>query len=218
MGRPPTIDRERLLATARRIFVQKGFAAATLADIARELRVTPAALLRHVSSKQELFELAMQRGERVVPDFILELRHVDASEDPRKVLRNLAERMIPFLRGRIEEGLGAYVHARSLAITIPRDADGSTPPARALALLENYFERAMAAKKIRTFPPRTAAFLFLGNLMSYVLLNFVFRVTPEPYPLGRYIDGLVDLWSEGAILPARRRSGGRRGQRPKVSR
>src|SRR6266550_4509004 len=43
MGRPPTINRERLLETARRVFAAKGFEAATLADIAAELHVRRAA-------------------------------------------------------------------------------------------------------------------------------------------------------------------------------
>ena len=67
MGRPPTIQRQQLLETARRIFAQKGFEAATLADIARELSVTPAALLRHASSKQALFAQSMKAA-RVAPE------------------------------------------------------------------------------------------------------------------------------------------------------
>src|ERR671935_1336696 len=96
MGRPPTITREQLLETARRVFAAKGFEAATLADIARELRVTPAAVLRHTRSKLELFRAAMHGRVTAPPDFILELANVDAATDPRMVLRGIAERFIPF--------------------------------------------------------------------------------------------------------------------------
>jgi AcrR family transcriptional regulator len=58
MGRPPTITREQLFDTARRVFSEKGFEATTLADIARELGVTPAAVLRPLRSKQALFATA----------------------------------------------------------------------------------------------------------------------------------------------------------------
>ena len=88
MGRPPTINRERLIDTARRVFAAKGFAATTLADIAGELKVTPAAILRHVDSKQALFGLAMQSGMLLdPPNCILELPLIDAKTDPRVVLR-----------------------------------------------------------------------------------------------------------------------------------
>jgi len=59
MGRPPRIGREQILDTARRIFAAQGFAATTLSDIAGRLGVTPAALLRHVGSKDALFHDAM---------------------------------------------------------------------------------------------------------------------------------------------------------------
>jgi len=85
MGRPPTIQRQQLLETARRIFAQKGFEAATLADIARELSVTPAALLRHAASKQALFAQSMRAARVAPPEFILELAATDAAADPRIV-------------------------------------------------------------------------------------------------------------------------------------
>ena len=88
MGRPPTISKDRLIDTARRVFAAKGFDATTLADIAGELGVTPAAILRHVDSKQALFGLAMKSGMLLdPPQCILELPKIDAKSDPRVVLR-----------------------------------------------------------------------------------------------------------------------------------
>src|SRR6476661_805170 len=99
MGRPATIRRPELLATARRVFAQKGFETATLADIARELNVTPAALLRHVESKQQLFFEAMQGGGIELPACIRELEALSGAEDPRDVLQHLATELVPFLAG-----------------------------------------------------------------------------------------------------------------------
>ena len=99
MGRPPTINRLELLATARRVFAEKGFDAATLADIAKELKVTPAAVLRHFPSKRALFETALHT-QTEPPPFILDIADVDASADPRVVLRQLAEQFIPFAQRR----------------------------------------------------------------------------------------------------------------------
>src|SRR5437868_1446667 len=82
MGRPPRIRRDELLETARAVFAVKGFEGTTLSDIASEMGVTPAALLRHVSSKQELFRLAMLRRVTAPPEFILALANVDASTNP----------------------------------------------------------------------------------------------------------------------------------------
>src|SRR3984893_4981033 len=110
MGRPPTIQRQQLLETARRFFAEKGFEAATLADIAGELKVTPAALLRHASTKQALFAQSMRAARVAPPEFILELARTDATADPRIVLRRLAGKAIPFLQKTIGENIAIYMH------------------------------------------------------------------------------------------------------------
>src|SRR5215510_10532209 len=100
MGRPPRLSRDQILATARRVFAAKGFAAATLADIAGELDVTPAALLRHVESKDALFAEAMRSGEAIeLPACIRDLAATPSDADPRRVLRRIAEEFIPFAEG-----------------------------------------------------------------------------------------------------------------------
>src|SRR5213594_2214482 len=97
MGRPPRISRDQLLETARGVFAVKGFEADTRADIASELRITPAAVLRHVDSKQELFRQAMRGRVTAPPDFILALGSVDARTEPRVVLRAIAQQFVPFV-------------------------------------------------------------------------------------------------------------------------
>src|SRR5688500_5357766 len=104
MGRPPIINRGELLETARKIFTQKGFDSSTLADIAGELGVTAAAVLRHFESKQALFNQAM-RPTVALPQVILDLQTVDASTDPRIVLRRLAEEWIPFAEETIAQNM-----------------------------------------------------------------------------------------------------------------
>src|ERR671919_676550 len=96
MGRPPRLNRDQILDTARRAFTLKGFEATTLADIASDLEVTPAAVLRHFQSKQDLFNCSMRGTGHVLPRCILDLATIDASQDPRIVLRRLAEEWVPF--------------------------------------------------------------------------------------------------------------------------
>jgi AcrR family transcriptional regulator len=209
MGRPPRITRDELLLAARRVFGEKGFDAATLADIAAVLGVTPAAVLRHVESKQALFTAAMQTGVPAPPPFLLELVNVDAAAaDPREVLRGIAENFIPFAEHIVAENIAVYMHSRSRQLVVPFDANApDSPPKRGLAAVGDYFRRAMEAGRIRAFDPRAAALLFMGTLHSYVTLHHIFNISPKPYPLPPYIDALIELWTEGAIV-----SGGTRGQ------
>ncbi len=205
MGRPPRITADALFDTARRVFASKGFEATTLADIGSELGVSPAALLRHVRSKQELFVTAMSSRVSGPPDFILELANVDASTDPRIVLRGIAERFIPFVEKVIGENIAVYMHDRAQSLVMPFDADAAdSPPRRGMVLVIDYFRRAMDAGVIRRGDPRAAALMFMGSLQGYVMMHHVARALPKRYPLDRYIDALLDLWSRGAIVQPRR--------------
>src|SRR2546423_3888709 len=208
MGRPPTINRERLLETARRVFAEKGFEAATLADIAAELHVTPAAVLRHVPSKQALFATAMRARHIELPACIVRLQAIGGAEDPRVVLRRLAEEFVPFVSSTIAENLAIYMHRRSqTSIVLPFDVrDDDSPPRRGLRIVTDYFRRAAEAGVLHVKEPRAAALLFMGSLQSYVLLHHVFNIAPKPYPLDDYIDALIDLWTNGAIGGTRARS------------
>jgi len=214
MGRPPTINRERLIDTARRVFAAKGFDATTLADIAKELGVTPAAILRHVNSKQALFGLAMQSGMLLDPPAcILELPRIDAKTDPRAVLRRIAEEFVPFIQDVLATRIVVAMHAssRSTSVVLPFDPEADNPPRRGLKIVADYFRRAAEAGVLRLSDPHAAALLFMGSLQGYVLSHTVLKITP-PVPLNDYIDALLDLWTSGAI-----RSGGSRAIKRNVS-
>src|SRR5260370_32822258 len=97
MGRRPRITRDQVLSHARQAFAERGFHGTTLADIGARLGVSPAAVLRHARTKQELFSLALesdQEPEPVPGDF---LASTPASQDPALLLRRLAPELGPFI-------------------------------------------------------------------------------------------------------------------------
>ncbi|MBV9495665.1 MAG: TetR/AcrR family transcriptional regulator [Acidobacteria bacterium] len=215
MGRPPTITRDRLLLEARRVFAAKGFEAATLADIAAALNVTPAAILRHVASKQELFRESMLT-DIPLPSVLQLFETVDPAADPRIVLRRVAEGVVPFIMQMVQTNIAVFMHAQTTSMVVPFDtAADNSPPRRGLRIIENYFRRAAKAGVVRIASPRAAALLFMGSLQSYVFMHHVVNVQPV-YPLADYIDALLDLWSHGGICeiasendrPRSRRPGG----------
>jgi len=208
MGRPPRISRDQILDTARTAFTNRGFAATTLADIAAELAVTPAAILRHFASKQELFNASMSARNIAIPSFVEELARVDGSADPRAVLRRFAEQFIPFISMILRSAIAVQMHlaARQTTLVVPFDPQAEeAPPRRVLALLSGYFRRAMDAQTIRRRDPRALAILFLGQLQSYVFLHQILAVTPG-YPLDDYLDAMIDLWTGGALAVKKKRS------------
>jgi AcrR family transcriptional regulator len=163
--------------------------------------VTPAAILRYFETKQELFTAAMSSRELRFPNALEELVG-NASGDPRVVLRAFAEQIVPFLQSVIGSAIAVQMHmrARQTTLVVPFDtAAEEAPPRRALRMISEYFRKAMKGGVIRDADPRALALLFIGQLHSYVLIHSVLNVTPV-YPLDRYLDTLIDLWTGGVIV------------------
>jgi TetR/AcrR family transcriptional repressor of mexJK operon len=211
MGRRPKVDRERVLGAARQAFAERGFEATTLAAIAVRLDVSPAALLRHAATKEELFAACMAPGSSDQPlpiDFLAEL---DAGEDPRQILRRVAHAFVPFLERKFDEQVARFMRAKSgdpsgdpLALLPFAGQPRPTPPQRVFAALEEYFRRAAAAGMLRVADPTAAALAFLGSLHSFVVLRRMVQVPDPPLPLERYVETVIEIWTRGAVSRAHR--------------
>jgi len=211
MGRKPQVSREQVLRACREAFALGGYHGTTLASIASRLGITAAALLRHAPTKEDLFAVAMSSGESTDTLPIDFLSEVDVTQDPRKVLKRLANAFVPFVESKIGENIARWMHAKTAeearTIRLPFDPrTRPTPPQRGLALLENYLRKASGAGKIRVRNHRAAALAFLGSLHAYVFLHRVLRIVDPPVPLDVYVNTVLDIWSSGAIRNRKRRS------------
>ena len=211
MGRRERVSRDEILRAAREAFSERGFDGTTLAAIGAKVGLSPAALLRHAPTKEDLFAAAMStRADDLPPiDFLTGL---DGGEDPARELKRLALAVVPFLEAKLGENIARWLRARSArearTITLPFDPRRRpTPPARALAMLEEYFRRARRKGRLDVRDTRAAALAFLGSLHAYVFLHRVVRISEPPVPLERYVDTLLDVWSRGAFRGGR---GGRK--------
>lgn len=203
MGRPVRVSRDEVLRAARDAFSERGYDGTTLAAIGARVGLSPAALLRHAPTKGALFSAAMSPPLEDLPpiDFLARAR---GDEDPAKVLRKLAFAVVPFLEAKLGENIARWLRARTgdeaRTIRLPFDPRKKpSPPARALAVLEEYFRRASRAGRLHVRDPRAAALAFLGSLNAYVFLHRVMRIADPPVPLPRYVDTLLDVWRAGAI-------------------
>jgi AcrR family transcriptional regulator len=67
--RDPEAKRAAILEAARSAFAERGFAGATLRDIAKRAGVTHGLVIRHFDSKESLFLAASQANEIIAEDF-----------------------------------------------------------------------------------------------------------------------------------------------------
>ncbi|HEY1434614.1 MAG TPA: helix-turn-helix domain-containing protein [Thermoanaerobaculia bacterium] len=209
MGRTPRVSRKDVLDAARETFVEQGYEGARLTDIAARIGVSPAALLRHAPTKLDLFRACMGSGE---PDLLplAFLKEMDGAEDPRKVLRRVAETMVPFLEAKLRDIVARWVYFKKIPglgrVPLPFDPEVlPTPPQRNLRLLEDYVRRAVRKGRLRAADPRAAAFAFLSTVHSFVFLQHVVQVFEKPMPLAEYLDAVLEIWERGAMTPAPRR-------------
>jgi AcrR family transcriptional regulator len=203
MGRPARVSRDAVLQAAREAFAERGFDGTTLADISARVGLSPSALLRHAPTKEALFAAAMSApgDERPPIEFVA---HARGDEDPARILRRVAFAVVPFIEAKLGENIARWLRAKTpdeaRTIKLPFDPRKQpSPPARALALLEDYFRRASRARRLEVRDPRAAALAFLGSLNAYVFLHRIMRIADPPVPLPRYVDTLIEIWKRGAI-------------------
>jgi AcrR family transcriptional regulator len=212
MGRTARVSREQVLAAARETFVERGYEGATLAGIGAKLAVSPAALLRHAPTKRDLFLAAMGGSGEPDKDMapLAFLEELDGLEDPRAVLRRVAETMVPFLEARIRQIVARWVYFKTLPgigrVPLPFDPNARpTPPQRNLRFLEDYVRRAARRGRLSVSNPRAAAFAFFATVHSFVFLQHVVEALETPMPLDEYLDTVLEIWTRGAVAPASRR-------------
>lgn len=202
MGRRARVSRDQVLRAAREAFADRGYEGTTLAAIGARLDVSPAALLRHAPSKEALFSLAMSQPERegLPTDFLAD---VSPSADPALALRRLARRFVPFIEQKMGENIARFHRARTdeeaRTFRLPFDPrKKSSPPARAVEALEDYFRRARSAGTVSLRNPRAGALAFLGSMQAYVFLHRILRIEP-PIPLESYLATVLEIWRRGGL-------------------
>jgi TetR/AcrR family transcriptional repressor of mexJK operon len=188
------------MAAAREAFAERGYEATTLAGIAAKVGLSPAALLRHAASKEELFEACMAPGPsdvRIPIEFLAEL---SGDEDPREVLPRIAHALVPFIERKIDEQIAHFMRSKSPTALLPMaEWPRPTPPQRGFAMFAEYFRRSAAHGRLRVSDPEAAALAFFGSLHSFVTLQRVLQVPDPPLTLDRYLETLLELWEHGGI-------------------
>jgi len=78
--------RGRLIATARRLFAEKGFAATSTEEILSEAAVSRGALYHHFASKTDLFQATFEAVEDELTARVLDAATIGGETDPMRIL------------------------------------------------------------------------------------------------------------------------------------
>ena len=109
-GRPPNpISRQRLLDVAREVFAQKGYAGASLSEIARQAGLRKASLYHHFSTKDSLYLSVLDQLVHDVRELFIATHIADGGFTAR--LERTASRALDYLDSNID---GARILARDM--------------------------------------------------------------------------------------------------------
>ena len=79
--------RGRLIATARRLFAERGFAATSTEEILKEAAVSRGALYHHFPSKTDLFQATFEQVEDELTAQVLQSAAAGGETDPMRILQ-----------------------------------------------------------------------------------------------------------------------------------
>ena len=191
--------REQILEGAQRVFVRDGFAAASTDAIAADAGVSKRTLYAYYPSKEELFAEVLRRLTIENPQTRLleSIRSIDPAspEELREALVELARRVIAtmmqpeylaFLRTII-----ADTHRFPQLAGLFRE----TVPEQGIREGRSLLERARERGVIGEADSEVAARMFFGTLLTYALLDGLFRPEEAPRPpTPEKIEEIVDLY------------------------
>jgi AcrR family transcriptional regulator len=202
---------DSLLATAARVFAEKGFHPTTMRDLARETGMSLAGIYHYVSCKDELLSLIMERCfTRVVEGAEAELAQGRGPRDrlnrfirhhvtyfarhmsEMKVLSHEAESLTGERVARVNELKRRYV---ALLVGLIKGIEGATPSRSPLSAPRSRFSGPNDAPDATALDPNVAAYALFG-MMNWIYNWYDPKGTVPPETLAEqfsriFLDGIT---------------------------
>ena len=199
----PVLDAkaEQIVAAGRDVFLELGYAAASMDLVAQRARVSKTTLYTRFPSKGELYTAVIsaecdRRGMRFQPDEFDDL-------PLRDILLRVGERFVALLWS--EEAIRVYQSVLGEALRMPEAARlyFQAGPERGMATFVALFERLAARGVIAVDDPAFAATQFLAAMQGGAHCALVVGMCPPPSEDERraFVTKAVDLFIRG-IAPA----------------
>jgi TetR/AcrR family fatty acid metabolism transcriptional regulator len=193
----------QILAAAAKAFAAKGFARATIADIAREAGLAEGSIYNYFKDKQDLLvSLPRQLIEPTIEATRARVSTNSLTEPlpPEEILRNIAHNIISIIQ------TNAHV-IRALVSALPnmkrplREKYLQQVILYATGLLKDYFERQIEQGIFRQgLNPETLSRSFVGMFFPFVMFREVLQVeTEKNLDYDKLIDEVVSLFLRGVL-------------------
>jgi len=187
------------VAGAQRVFLRDGFAGASTDDIAAEAKVSKRTLYSYYPGKEELFadvlrRLTIENPQTRVLAAVEEVEPEDRAE-LRETLVGLAGRIVSVMMDPDYLALLRTIIADTHRFPQLGEIYRSTVPERGFRTFLSLMERVRERGIVEIPDAEAATRLFFGPLVTYALLDGLFKPGERPQPPAREkIEHIVDMY------------------------
>jgi AcrR family transcriptional regulator len=191
--------RAQLVRSAAEVFREKGYAAATLNDVASKLGTDRASLYYYVGSKEELFQACISHA---VADNIQRAAEISTADlSPRERLMRLLDLLIT---SQVEHYPYLYVYIQEdMRRVASEDAEWAREMVRQTHHFERYFIDAVAdGMRAGIFRPGLSATLVANSLFGMTQWTHRWFVPGGRFSAEELVDTFATIFFEGLDHPA----------------
>jgi TetR/AcrR family transcriptional repressor of mexJK operon len=186
--------KERLLKAATEVFLEKGFAATSVDEIASRAKASKLTFYNHFGNKEKLFEaIVMRLNSTMFKGFVNAL---EADVPMEQALYSFVKQLAEMLYRDQAVKLVRLLHAEAARFPELAEIFDRAGPQRAHALLAVYFEQQIRKGLLRSIDPFTAAdhliHMALGEAFRRALLGL--SSTPSPVDVERRITAALQVF------------------------
>ena len=186
--------RRQIIEGARRVFMDRGFDAASMGEIAKAAGVSKGTLYVYFASKEDLFRDLVLEDRRQAAEQIVPLRLDDP--DVRGVLRSYGRSIVNMLVEPEHISMVRMVMAAAEKFPQVGRVFYEAGPGYGISRLATYITAQAAAGRLRVLDAELAACHFLELCQGSMLKPLFFGVTAQPTPqtIDHTIEAAVDVF------------------------
>jgi len=195
-GRPCQIAeperRQRLLDAAESVFLESGYGAASMDDIARRAGMSKKTLYRVFDTKESLFA-AVIAGRRAVLDAMISSQEFSACESPERVLRSYLGKLARFVLAPRQAAIYRLVIAESLRTPELAHTFYREGPCKGRLVLEGWLSVQHQEGVLHVPDPERDAAMLCSMVISELQMRFLIGELRAPD------DALIDATGNRAV-------------------
>jgi TetR/AcrR family transcriptional regulator, mexJK operon transcriptional repressor len=180
--------KQRLLIAATEVFLENGFAASSVDEIASRAKASKLTFYKHFGNKEKLFEAIVMRLNSTMFEGFVDALEADVPIE--QALYYFVKQLAEMLYTDQAIKLVRVLHAEAARFPQLADIFDRAGPQRAHALLAVYFEQKISKGLVRKVDPFTAAdhliHMALGEVFRRVLVGL--SSTPSP----KYLESRIE--------------------------